>query len=247
MSLVISHRGANRYAPENTLAAFEKALSFGVKGFETDVHMTCDGRVVVCHDSTVDRTSNGTGLICEHTLAQLRSMDFGAWFSPAFAGTQISTLEEWLALCGGLQLINVELKRGPGDSSDIVKEVIVLARRAGLRDKLMLSSFDQEMLDAGRAADPTIPTGLLFDPVSPLCEEVMDDPVAYAKAHNLVALHPFVGIVTKELIDDCHSAGILVNTWVANQEHNITAMRDWGCDGIMTDVPDLAMQLVAGA
>jgi len=243
---VISHRGANRLAPENTLPAFEKSLEFGVDGFENDCHMTADGHVVVIHDETVDRTSNGTGFVYQKTLAELRELDFGSWFSPEFAGTKIPTLEEWFGLCGSLKVINVELKRAPDGSTACAAATIVLAKKMGLFDRLIISSFDMEMLDACKAADPATRTCLLFSPVTPITEEVMDEPVAFAKAHDLYAYHPFVGMLGQDFIEECKDAGIVVNAWVVNQSHGINALRDWGCDGIITDEPELTMQLIYG-
>jgi len=245
--LVISHRGANRLAPENTLPAFEKSLEFGVDGFENDCHMTKDGHVVVIHDETVDRTSNGTGLVCEKTLAELRELDFGCWFSPAFAGTKIPTLEEWFALCGSLKVINVELKAAPDGSTASAAATIGMAKRMGLFGKLIISSFELEMLAACKAADPATRTCLLFSPITPITEEVVDDPVGFAKANDLYAYHPFMGMVTEDFVEECHEAGIVVNPWVVNQAHGLEALRNWGCDGVITDEPALAMKIISAA
>ncbi|MDR0530470.1 MAG: hypothetical protein LBG83_00155 [Oscillospiraceae bacterium] len=246
MSLVISHRGANRAAPENTLPAFQKSLELHVDGFENDVHMTRDGCLVVCHDDSVDRTSNGKGLIADHTLEELRALDFGGWFSPAFAGTKIPTLEEWFAICGGLKVINVELKRAPDGSTASAAAVVALAKQMGLFSKLILSSFELAMLQAALAADAGARVCQLFAPVSPCCERIMDDPLAYAKANRLYAYHPFVGAVSKEFIDECHSGGVAVNPWTVNLDYAMTTLRDWGADGVITDEPALAMEIMYG-
>ena len=243
--LVISHRGANRLAPENTLIAFAMALKLGVDGFENDCHMTRDGHVVVLHDDTVDRTSDGAGLVCEKTLEELRALDFGGWFSPAFEGTRIPTLEEWFGLCKGLKVINVELKAAPGGSTASAPATIAIAKRAGLFNRLIISSFDMEMLEACKAADPTTRTCLLFSPITPITEDVVDDPAGFARTHDIYAYHPFVGMVTEDFVEECHDAGIVVNPWVVNQVHNLEALRKWGCDAVITDEPALAVGLYA--
>ena len=243
---VISHRGANMLAPENTLAAFEKALEFGVDGFENDCHMTADGHVVVIHDETVDRTSNGTGFVYQKTLAELRELDFGSWFSPDFAGTKIPTLEEWFGLCGSLKVINVELKRAPDGSTACAAATVAMAKKMGLFDRLIISSFDMDMLEACKVADPATRICLLFSPVTPITEEVMDEPVEFAKAHDLYAYHPFVGMLGHDFVEECQEAGIVVNAWVVNQAHGIETLRDWGCDGIITDEPELTIKIVYG-
>ena len=244
--LVISHRGANRLAPENTLIAFALALKLGVDGFENDCHMTRDGHVVVIHDETVDRTSNGTGFVCQMTLEELRGLDFGSWFSPEFAGTKIPTLEEWFGLCKGLKVVNVELKAAPDGSTASAPATIAMAKRMGLFDRLIISSFEMEMLDACKAADPAARACLLYSPVSPIAEEVVDDPAGFAKTRGLYAYHPFVGMLTEDFVEECHDAGIAVNPWVVNQDHNLEAARRWGCDAVITDEPALAVGMMHG-
>ncbi|MDR1464390.1 MAG: glycerophosphodiester phosphodiesterase [Oscillospiraceae bacterium] len=246
MPLVISHRGANQLAPENTLPAFARSLDFRVDGFENDVHMTRDGRLVVCHDETIDRTSNGSGRIADHTFAQLRDLDFGSWFGPQFAGTKIPSLEEFFALCDSLKIINVEIKRALSGGTESAAEVIRLAKEYHCFDRLILSSFDLDMLRAAKRADANARAAMLYSPNSPEAEAISDDPPAFAKKYGLDALHPFVFFVTPEYIRTCHGAGLLVNPWTVNQETGLARLRDWGTDGIITDFPDLAMRIVYG-
>ncbi|MDR1927041.1 MAG: glycerophosphodiester phosphodiesterase [Oscillospiraceae bacterium] len=246
MPLVISHRGANRIAPENTLPAFERAIALGVDGLENDVHMTKDGRLVVCHDDTVDRTSNGRGRICDHTLEELRRLDFGIRFAPEFAGTRLPTLEEFYALCGGLKVIDVEIKRAPDGDTASAAEVIRLAKQAGLEKQLLISSFDPAMLLACAAADADVRTALLYMPASPCCEELYEDIGAFAKKYHLAALHPMVGLVNEAYLEECRSLGLMVNPWTVNLEHALVSLRDWGCDGVITDEPALAARVMYG-
>jgi len=247
MPLVISHRGANRLAPENTLAAFRKALEFGVDGFENDVHMTRDGHLVVCHDDTVDRTSDGSGLICEKTLDELRALDFGGWFSPEFAGERIPLLSEFFELCDPLKVVNVEIKRAPDGSTAAAPAVVRLAREMGVFGKLIVSSFDMDMLQACLAEDAHTRVCFLYAPnAEEVCDEIAGDPAAFAKQYGLYAFHPFVMLVSRGYIDECHAAGVVVNPWTVNQEHGIELLREWGADGIITDEPALAMETVYG-
>ena len=247
MPLVISHRGANRLAPENTLAAFRKALEFGVDGFENDVHLTADGHLVVCHDDTVYRTSNGCGLICEKSLDELRALDFGSWYSPDFAGEKIPTLKEFFELCGPLKVINVEIKRAPDGSTAAAAEVIRLAKAAGVFPRLIVSSFEMDMLQACLAEDPQTRVCFLYAPNSgDVCDEIHDDPAGFAQKHGLYAYHPFAMLASEEYIDECRAAGIAVNVWTVSQAHGIELLVDWEADGIITDDPGLAMQIVYG-
>jgi len=248
MAHVISHRGANRLAPENTLAAFRKSLEFGVDGFENDVHLTADGRLVVCHDDKVDRTSNGSGLLCEKSFGELRALDFGAWFSPEFAGEKIPALEEFFALCGPLKVVNVEIKRAPDGNTASGPAVVRMAKEMGVFDKLIISSFEMDMLQACLAEDPKTRICFLYAPnAEEVCEEIADDPAAFAKKHGLYAYHPFVMLVSPDFIEECHTAGIAVNPWTVNQDHAMEMLRDWGADGVITDEPDLAMRLIHGS
>ncbi|MCL2495176.1 MAG: glycerophosphodiester phosphodiesterase [Oscillospiraceae bacterium] len=247
MPLVISHRGANRLAPENTLAAFRKSLEFGVDGFENDVHLTSDGHLVVCHDDTVDRTSNGSGFICEKTLEELRALDFGGWFSPDFKGEKIPTLEEFFALCSPLKVINVEIKRAPDGSTAAAPAVVRLAKEMGVFDKLIVSSFDMDMLQACLAEDASARVCFLYAPNSgDVCGEIAGDPAGFAARHGLYAYHPFAMFVSEEYIEACHAAGLAVNPWTVNQDRGMALLREWGADGVITDEPELAMKIIYG-
>jgi len=247
MSLVISHRGANLEAPENTLPAFEKALTYNVDGFENDVHLTKDGVLVVVHDDTVDRTSNGTGLVCEMTFDELRALDFGGWFSPEFAGTKIPTLAEFFALCGPLKVINVEIKEAVNGSKDCAAAVVRLAKEMGVFDKLLVSSFDMGMLQACLDEDSATHVAFLYAMNNEeACEEIMDDPAAFAKKYKLHAFHPIVLMCSADFIEECHDAGIVVNPWTVNHDSALEAVRDWGADCVITDAPALAMKINYG-
>ena len=247
MSLVISHRGANRIAPENTIPAFQKALEFNVDGFENDVHLTKDGVLVVCHDDSVDRTSNGTGLICEMSFDELRALDFGSWFSPEFAGTKLPTLAEFFELCGPLKVINVEIKQAVDGSIDCAAAVVRLAKEMGVFDKLIISSFDMNMLQACLAEDPATRICYLYAMDCEWAEEIMDEPGDFAKKYGLYALHPIVLMCSEGFIEECHDGGVVVNPWTVSHDEAIATLRDWGADGIITDTPDLAMKIVYGS
>ena len=139
---VISHRGANRQAPQNTMPAFEKSLEIGVDGFETDVHLTVDGVPVICHNYTIDETSTGVGEISSMKLESLRRYDFGVKFHEKFSGTTLPTLEEFLTLCetADIEIMNIELKTPLNGDKSIVAKTIEAVKAHGLFDKLLISS-----------------------------------------------------------------------------------------------------------
>jgi len=242
MPLVIAHRGANLEAPENTMPAFQIALDHGVHGFENDVHITADGVLVIIHDDTIDRTSNGSGLVCEMTYDQLMQYDYGSWFSPEFAGTKIPTLREFFTLCSDLPLINVEIKAEPNGSKSAAPAVVKLAKEMGVFDQLLISSFDMDMLRACLAEDPATRVAFLYAfEDEDLCEEIDNCPATFAKKHGLAALHPFITLCNEDYVAACNAANIMVNPWTVNQEHAITALRNWGATAVITDEPALAL------
>ncbi|MCL2508902.1 MAG: glycerophosphodiester phosphodiesterase [Oscillospiraceae bacterium] len=242
MTNIIAHRGANKVAPQNTLPAFQKAVQMGADGFENDVHLTKDGFIVVCHNYDIDETSNGHGLIADLTLEELCRYDFGSYLSKEFAGTKIPRLEEFLELCGGMKVVNIEIK-SPRQKNDIVRKTIAAVRDFGLFGSLIISSFDPAVLVECKNVDPACKTGLLYGPNDPGADEIMEDFVAFAKNIRADAVHPFFGFVNEEYIEDAHEANLIVNTWTVNPEHAIESLLKWGCDGIITDVPDFALTL----
>jgi len=242
MTNIISHRGANKVAPQNTLPAFQKAVAMGADGFENDVHLTKDGFVVICHNYDIDETSTGHGLIADMTLEELRRYDFGSYFSADFAGTPIPRLEEFLDLCGGMKVVNIEIK-SPQKKNDIVRKVIGMVKDFGLFDRLIISSFDLDVLTECKDVDPACKTGILYSPNEPFADDISDDMAAFARKYKADALHPFFGCVSEDYVEEAHAAGLLLNPWTVNSERALESLLKWGCDGIITDVPDYALSL----
>lgn len=244
MVKIIAHRGANKVAPQNTMPAFTIAKEMGVDGFENDVHYTSDGHIVICHNHSIDETSNGSGLILEKTLRELREYDFGSYFSSEYAGTKIPTLDEFFAVAKGLCVINVEIKRPLNGNYDIVGGVIQMAKDMGVFDGLIISSFDEQVLIKAKEIDESCKTGFLYDMQSPHIDEIAEDPVAYAKNLGAQAIHPVFLMVSEELIASAHENGMAVNAWTVNTPEAIQVLTLWGCDGLITDVPDFCIAQV---
>ena len=240
---IISHRGANIYAPQNTLPAFRRGLELGADGFETDVHLTRDGQLVLCHNYSIDKTSNGTGLISRMTLDVLRGYDFGSYLSEKFAGTRIPTLGEFLDLVAAerLRVLNIELKSPKENETAIVGETIAAVKEHGLFDRLLISSFDPALLTEAKKIDPATKTGFLYSPNSKVTFRILHrNMLAVAKEIGADALHPFSLYVTKNLVDAAHSAGMEVNVWTVNSPKSVLRMAALGVEGIITDYPDVA-------
>ena len=245
MPLVLAHRGANKVAPQNTLPAFQKALDFNADGLETDVHLSLDGHIVICHNYTIDETSNGTGRVDEMTLCQLKSYDFGSYFSDEFKGVTLPTLPELLDLTKSMKLINIEIKP-PQKDCDLVKKVVEAIHEYGIVENSIVSCFDPECIRLVKEIDKNVKTGLLYED-DKLGNEIMTFGVAkYCKQLNADAAHPHRKLITEAEVIDLHNLGIAVNPWTVNKEEEIVRFTQWGCDALISDVPDYCLKVLKG-
>jgi glycerophosphoryl diester phosphodiesterase len=168
--LNFAHRGASHEAPANTLAAFRRAVELGADGVELDVHLSKDRQLVVIHDFTLETTTNGRGLVQNHTLAELKELDAGSWFGPAFAGERIPSLQEVIEAVGQRLLLNIELKasrHGPGSGDDLADAVVHLIEDYHLQDRVVVSSFSPLAVRRAKRTSARLSTGLLYDADSP--------------------------------------------------------------------------------
>ena len=244
---VISHRGANRVAPQNTLDAFKRSIQYKADGFETDVHMTSDGIPVICHNYSVDKTSDGKGDIASRTLEQLKKLDFGSYFHHSFKGTRIPTLEEFLKLSekANLKVLNIEIKSPRNKDYTIADKIIEAVKAHNLFDKLLISSFDPDLLVYIKDIEENCKTGFLYSPDKPITyKQVLGRAVDFAKSIDADALHPHQIFVTKELVESAHENGIMVNPWTVNKEKDMKKLLGFGVDGLITDVPNIAKKVI---
>jgi glycerophosphoryl diester phosphodiesterase len=227
---VIAHRGASGHAPENTLAAFERALQLGAGFIETDVHLTRDARFVAIHDSTLERTTNGTGAVHDFTLAQLRELDAGKWFDREFMDERIPTLEEVLAFSNKNDVVfYLEIKY---DAAWGMHHALVSAlQNAQSAARTVVISFDPRTLLAIYKLDPTLMLGLLV-------EKESADAANAAVAVGARQLCPAASMVTPEFVRKIHDEGLHVAAWTVNSADEMRTMMSAGVDGIMTDFPD---------
>lgn len=245
---VISHRGANIYAPQNTLPAFEKSVEIGVDGLETDVHLSRDGKLVICHNYTIDETSNGKGKISDMTLGELKSYDFGSYFSPKYKDTKIPSVDEFLSFVetADISVLNIELKSPEQKGTAIVKETIKAVKEHGLFDKLIISSFDPSLLVEAKAIDKSVRTGLLYGPnkKNTYLNRLVTRPVEFAKTIGADAIHPIYIFVDEKIVRSAHEAGIMVNPWTVDSVKWIEKMINCGVDSIITNFPDVVSGLL---
>ena len=237
---ILGHRGANRRAPQNTLPAFQAAIAEGADGVEFDVQMSSDGVLVICHNFTVDETSNGSGFVNELTFEEMRSLDFGSWFSEEFAGTKIPTLEETLDCVKDMEILNVEIKHPSKNRVEVVQKTYDLVKEKGLLEKTIFSSFDFDVLTILKQIDSEVCCGLLYDPVPEECFDrrlLRNEFLQVAAEYRGDALHPHYLLTNfpKAYVRRCHEAGLMVNVWGISKESELEKYKHKNFDIIITD------------
>jgi glycerophosphoryl diester phosphodiesterase len=230
MTIIFAHRGASLEAPENTLPAFELALQQGCRAIELDVQLTRDEQLVVCHDERVDRTTDGTGLIIDQTLASLKHRDAGSWFSMDFHETRLPTLEEVFAVCHRDVLINVEIKNIPIFYQGIEEKIVSLIRRFGFEENTIVSSFDHEALLTIQELEPKLKIGVLL-------ANRLIDPWSYIKHSKLQAysIHPVYTFVDERFVTQSHNAGYKIFPFTVDERKDFEWLKGLGVDGIITN------------
>ncbi|WP_066189786.1 MULTISPECIES: glycerophosphodiester phosphodiesterase [Gracilibacillus] len=230
---IIAHRGASSDAPENTLAAFQKAIDHGADSIELDVRLTKDGVPVICHDATIKRTSDGTAAIHEANLSELKQCDFGSWFDPSFAGEEIPTLDETLRLVKDTDMdLNIEVKNSPIIHVGIEQKMIDLVHKYGMQDRVLFSSFDHQCLKRIHLLDARVKIGFilhmnlvhLFD---------------YIKNSGIEAysIHPHHFYTTKGMVSEAHACGIKVYPYTIDDMELAEQYLAKGVDGVITNKP----------
>lgn len=228
--LLIAHRGASGYAPENTLAAFRKAVAMGLSFIETDLQLSRDARFVAIHDDAVNRTTNGQGAVHELTLAELRRLDAGSWFGSSFTGERIPTLEEILEFAKRHDVVfYLELK--PGGSWGGEHALIGALRESGEIARTVVISFDSSLVAAVRHAEPTLMTGLLYD-------GQLEKPIERALEIGARQLCVRGDLVTPAMIAEAKSHNLQVICWTVNHPAHMRLLANAGVAGIMSDYPD---------
>ncbi len=236
--LVIAHRGASMYAPENTIAAFELAVEMGAEGIELDTMLTADGTPIVIHDQSLERTTNGSGSVASKTIAEIKLLDAGSTFDARFAGEKVPTLEEVFTAVGDKILINVELKNYASPLDHLPETVVALVMKKGLSDRVLLSSFNPIALIKAQRASEKIRRAALTGGGPKILRGVVEAFTDY------FALHPEVSLVNQGMIDKHHAAGNKVNAWTVNEESEMMKLLSIGVDGLITDKPDIAKKVI---
>lgn len=226
--LVIAHRGASSYAPENTLAAFDLALEMGARHLELDVHLSADGHIVVIHDDNVQRTTDGDGPVAGLSLGQLRGLDAGSWFAPRYRGQRIPTFAEVLERYAGRAHLHVEIK---GRTPTLAERTVEAIRRHGMTGAVTMTSFQAARLAELRACAPELPAGWLVQAAG-------DTAIAEAHAMGLVQLCPKAPTVTPDLVRRLHGEGFMVRAWGVSTTALMEQVVQAGADGMTVNFPD---------
>ena len=236
--IIFAHRGDLAHAPENTLPSFQQALQKGADGVELDAKLTADGHVIVIHDPTLDRTTDGKGRVAVSTLEVIRKLDAGTWFNEKFAGTKVPLLEEVFETVGRDKMINIELTNYASPRDGLVLKVSELIKRHNNQSQILFSSFFPSNLKIAAQTLPAVPRGLL----------AMPGLVGlWARSFGFMfgdyqALHPHISNASREQVQRAHRLKRRVHVWTANTPEEIVRLKEWGVDGIFTDDPQTAVR-----
>jgi len=232
---LIAHRGACGHAPENTLAAMQKAKDLGASWVEFDVRLSGDGQVIVIHDTNVRRTTDGQGEVASLSYAEIRELDAGSWFSPAFAGEHIPQLSEVLSCLQTLGLVpNIEIKPYPGQDEETAIAVLQVLDEYWPKHAPppLISSFSLCSLRKVREINPDIPVGFVLD-------KWQADWQVTADSLDCVSVHLSVKSVNIERVREVKSTGRLVLVYMVNTAAKAKKLFDMGVDGVFSDFPDI--------
>lgn len=240
MVINYAHRGASGYYPENTMIAFEKAISMNATGIETDIQMTKDGVLVLIHDEKVDRTTDKTGFVKDYTYKELSKLDAGSYFSKEFKRARIPTLEELLEFSRDKNIcLDLELKSNIILYPDIEKNVVDMVYKYNMENKVIISSFNHYALVEVKKISKKVKIGLLY--VAGLYH-----PEKYAKSLNAEAIHPYYFAVNNpKVVENVKKAKIIINPYTIDDEFYMKQFIDFGVNGIITNYPDELSKIIS--
>lgn len=245
--VVVAHRGASAYAPENTLAAIKKALAMGVDMVEIDVQLTKDKQVVLMHDLTVDRTTNGKGRVRDLTFDEIRKLDAGSWFSNEFAGEKIPTLEEVIETIKGKCKLLIEVKRVKTKKPEIEAKIVQLIDKYNAQNWCVVQSFETQVVKNIQTLDKSIECHKLVTmniSVLPLHLDSRIKTGTIYKYKTVQAINPYFKMLNKRKVNKIHSRGQKIFTWTVNEQEDMKRLIDMGVDGIITNYPDRLIELL---
>ena len=231
-----AHRGASGYVPENTLEAFRRAAEMKADGVELDVQMSKDGELVVIHDETVDRVSDGKGYVKDYMYGELQALDVRGSM-PDYGTVRIPTLAQVLEELKptGME-VNIECKTGIFFYPGLEEKVVKLVQDMGMTERIWCSSFNHESVLRIKKLCPAMKTGFLIG-------DIIMDVADYAKRYGVQALHPALYHMQDEgLLERCRRNGLAVHVWTVNEREYISKLGNAGIDAVITNFPDIAAE-----
>jgi glycerophosphoryl diester phosphodiesterase len=238
--MVVAHRGFSGAAPENTLAAFRKAIEVGSDMIELDIQLSKDGKIVVIHDETLERTTNGRGRVADLTFREIRDLDAGSWFNAQFSGEKIPTLQEVLELAKGKVLVNIEIKNpshGKYPITELADQGLETVKKAGMLNRVIFSSFNPVSLEWIRNKEPRAWTALLYHRD---WNSLTDLPAE--REYEVLNLRN--SYLSKAKIAKIHQEGKRVNVYTVNSEEELEQFVNWGADGLITNHPERLIRVL---
>lgn len=232
-----AHRGFCSKYPENTLLAFQKALEEGVDGIENDIQLTKDGEIVIIHDETVDRTTNGTGWVKDYTLKELKQLDASGEFSGQAEVQRIPTLREYFELVKDEPVItNIEMKTGVFEYREMEQKLVDMLCEFQLEDRVIISSFNHFTIMRMKKIAPNLKYGFL-------AYDWHLDAGEYTKRYGIPCYHPDYHNLTEEVVKELKSYDIEINPYTVDDPEDIRDMINKGCNSVITNCPDVVNQI----
>ena len=235
-----AHRGFSGKYPENTMLAFQKALEVGADGIELDVQLTSDGQIVIIHDESVDRTTNGTGYVRDYTLEELRKLDASYRFTTETSGNPIPTLEQYCEWVQDKNLVtNIELKTGIFEYPGIEEKVWETIKKYHLEEKVIISSFNHFSILRMKKIAPDLKYGLLS-------ETWIIDAGKYTAGLGIPCYHPLFRNLTEEVVKELKEHQIQINTYTVNTKEDVLDLLHKGIDIVIGNFPDMVAEVLKG-
>jgi glycerophosphoryl diester phosphodiesterase len=244
--IIIAHRGAMGYAPENTISAFKLAIELGANALELDLRQTKDSIPVVLHDATVNKTTNGKGDVKIFNIQDLQKLDAGSWFNKKFRSEKIPSLQEVIDVLNDSIILIIELKEGNETYPGLEERVVKLVQENKIESRTILKSFDPNVLRRLREIEPNIPLCYVYTLRMPWLSMIIDRGVTFGSIYDIDAeyLQPHSFFLSESFVKDAQSNGFKIISWEVNCSEAIIESLDYGVDGIETDYPDLVLKIM---
>lgn len=229
---VYAHRGYSGKYPENTMLAFKKASETGCYGIELDVQLTKDGEVVIIHDETIDRTTDGTGKVKDYTLEELQKFNADTLWGGIHGFQPIPTFDEYCAWVKDQDLVtNIEIKSGVYYYEELEEKTLAIVKKYGLEKKTIFSSFNHSSVALLKKLAPEILCGALVE------HEGLGNAGYYCGKHGFECYHPGFKGLTEETVKGCKEHGIILNVWTVNDMGTLEQLYEWECEGVISNYP----------